>query len=158
MMNSRSVEIWVGIFVTMGAAALFVLAMQVSNLNLTGEEDGYSIQASFENISGLKVRSPVTIGGVTIGRVTAIEYDTKAFEAVVTMEIQGHFNNLPEDSSASVYTAGLLGEKYIGIVPGGAEEPLVEGSKVMLTESSIVLEQLISQFIFSKGSGEGGGL
>ncbi|MBF0217957.1 MAG: outer membrane lipid asymmetry maintenance protein MlaD [Gammaproteobacteria bacterium] len=154
MVNSRTIEVWVGIFITIAAMALFILAMRVSNLSLSGEADGFQVTASFNNISGLKVRSAVTIAGVRIGRVTAIDYDPQDFSALVTMEIEGRYDQLPSDSSASVLTAGLLGEKYIGIQPGGADENLVQGSKITLTQSAIVLEQLISQFIFSKGSAQ----
>jgi len=150
MRNLRIIEIWVGVFVAGGLAALFMLAMQVSNLSAGFEEAGYQVKARFENISGLKERSQVTMAGVTIGRVTGIGFDPKTFEAVVTMEISNKYDSLPTDTSAAVLTAGLLGEKYVGLEPGGALESLSEGDEIMLTQSSLVLEELIGQFLFSK--------
>lgn len=150
MLNSRSVEIWVGLLVAAGLAALFVLAMQVSNLTEISDDAGYTVTARFENVSGLKVRSPVTMGGVRIGRVSGIGFDPKTFEAVVTLRISSRYNDLPADTSASVFTAGLLGEKYIGLEPGGEDAVLKDGSEIRLTQSSLVLEQLIGQFLFSK--------
>lgn len=151
-MNSRTVEIWVGIFVAAGMAALFMLAMRVSNVTASLEDDGYTVTARFENISGLKERSPVTVAGVTIGRVRSIGFDPTTFEAVVSMNISNRYRNLPEDTSASIFTAGLLGEKYVGLEPGGADELLGDGDEIQLTQSSLVLEQLIGQFLFSKAS------
>ncbi len=153
MMKSRTVEIWVGLFVAAGLAALFVLAMQVSNLTLVDDE-GYPLTARFDNIAGLKVRAPVTVGGVRIGRVTAIDYDPRTFQAVVTLRIQARFNQLPEDTGASILTSGLLGEKYVGLEPGGAEEVLAPGGSIAITQSSLILEQLIGKFLFSKASEE----
>lgn len=150
MRNVRMIEIWVGVFVAGGIAALFMLAMQVSNLNAALQEDGYHVTARFENISGLKERSQVTMAGVTIGRVTDIAFDPRSFEAVVTMEISKKYDHIPADTSAGVYTAGLLGEKYVGLEPGGAEENLKDGDEIQLTQSALVLEQLIGQFLFSK--------
>lgn len=149
-MNNRTVEISVGLFVACGLAALFMLAMKVSNLStLGGGGDSYTITAAFENIGGLKVRSPVTVSGVRIGRVDAIDYDSTAFEAVVTLRIDAEYNGLPEDTSASIFTAGLLGEQYISLEPGGAMENLTEGSRVLLTQSALVMEQIIGQFLYS---------
>jgi phospholipid/cholesterol/gamma-HCH transport system substrate-binding protein len=142
-------------FVAAGMAALFMLAMRVSNLNAAIEGDGYTVTARFENISGLKVRSQVTMAGVNIGRVTEIGFDPKTFQAVVSLNISERYNNLPTDTSASILTAGLLGEKYVGLEPGGSEEVLKEGSEIELTQSSLVLEQLIGQFLFNKAQ-EGG--
>lgn len=156
-MSRRIIEIWVGFFVALGIVAIFILAMQVSNLNLFKSGDGYRVNARFENISGLKSRAPVTVAGVKVGEVADIRYDSDTFEAIVTLNIEKQFNQLPLDTGANIYTAGLLGEKYIGLEPGGEEEVLVEGSELMLTQSSIVLEKLISQFLFSqgdKGAGE----
>lgn len=150
MRNVRVFEIWVGVFVAAGLAALFILAMQVSNLNAALEDDGYHVTARFENISGLKERSQVTMAGVTIGRVTDIAFDPKTFEAVVTMEISKKYGQIPTDTSAGVFTAGLLGEKYVGLEPGGAMENLSDGDEIELTQSALILEQLIGQFLFSK--------
>ncbi len=149
-MNSRTLEIGVGLFVAAGLAALFMLAMQVSNLaSLGGDADNYTVTAGFENIGGLKVRSPVTVSGVRVGRVSAIDYDTAAYEAVVTLSIDSTYNAFPEDTSASIFTAGLLGEQYIALDPGGAMENLGEGSRIQLTQSALVMEQIIGQFLYS---------
>jgi len=152
MLHSRTIEIWVGLFVAAGLAALFMLAMQVSNLTVVSEGEGYNVVARFENISGLKVRSPVTMAGVRVGRVTHIGFDPKTFEAVVTLHIDGKYNQLPADTSASIFTAGLLGEQYVGLEPGGDMEVLKDGSEITLTQSALILEQMIGQFLFSKAS------
>ena len=154
MMQSRTVEIWVGLFIAAGMAALFMLAMQVSNLTLVNSDEGYNVTARFENISGLKVRAAVTVAGVRVGRVTDIGFDPQTFEAVVTMNISNQYNQLPLDTSASIFTAGLLGEQYVGLEPGGEMEFLEDGSEIILTQSALILEQLIGQFLFSKAEGE----
>lgn len=146
-MTTRTIEIWVGIFVAAGLAALFMLAMKVSNLASYSNDKGFEITARFENVNGLKVRSPVTMSGVTLGRVSKIEFDDKALQAIVTMKVDSHHNTLPRDTSASIYTAGLLGEKYIGLEPGGDEASLKQGDVIMLTQDSLVLEKLIGQFV-----------
>ena len=153
-MSTRIVEIWVGIFVAAGAAALFMLAMKVSNLASYTDDEGYTITAKFEDASGLKVRSPVAMAGVRLGRVTDIQFDNQTLQAIVTMRIEGKYNTLPKDTSASIYTAGLLGEKYVGLEPGGDEASLAQGDRVKLTQSSMVLEKLIGQFV-SKFLNEG---
>jgi len=149
-MNSRAVEILVGVFMVLFFTALFILAMRVSNLNSLTGGDGYTVIARFENIGGLKVRSPVSAGGVKIGKVSAISYDSETFQANVSLTINDEFNGFPTDTSASIYTAGLLGEQYIGLDPGAEEDFLEEGSEITLTQSAVVLEKLISQFLFSK--------
>jgi phospholipid/cholesterol/gamma-HCH transport system substrate-binding protein len=146
-MTTRLTEIWVGIFVAAGLAALFMLAMKVSNLSSYSGDEGYEITARFQDISGLKVRSPVTMAGVRIGRVTNIGFDKQTFEAVVTMRVESQYNTLPKDTSASIYTAGLLGEKYIGLEPGGDERNMKQGDRIKLTQDSMVLEKLIGQFV-----------
>ncbi len=146
-MTSRTLEIWVGIFVAAGLAALFMLAMKVSNLAAYQTGPSYEVTARFEDVSGLKVRSPVTMAGVRIGRVKRIEFDDEALQAVVTLEIDKRHNRLPRDTSASIYTAGLLGEKYVGLEAGGEEESLKPGDRIRLTQDSMVLEKLIAQFI-----------
>ncbi len=146
-MTTRVIEIWVGIFVAAGMAALFMLAMKVSNLSTYGGDEGYEVTARFEDISGLKVRSPVTMSGVRIGRVKAIQFDDQALQAVVVMEIESRHNMLPKDTSASIYTAGLLGEKYVGLEAGGDQNNLVQGDEIKLTQDSLVLEKLIGQFV-----------
>lgn len=152
MMQSRTVEIWVGLFIAAGMAALFMLAMQVSNLTVVSSDEGYTVTAKFDNIGGLKVRSPVTVAGVRVGRVSNIGFDPQTFQAVVSLNISNQYNELPLDTSASIFTAGLLGEQYIGLEPGGDMEMLKQGDEIMLTQSALVLEQLIGQFLFSKAS------
>jgi len=146
-MNTKNTEILVGLFIAIGLASLFMLAMKVSNLNIYNNDSGYEITANFDDISGLKVKSPVTMSGVRIGRVSDITFDSEIFEAVVKIRIESQYKALPKDTSASIYTAGLLGEKYIGLEAGGDEENLQQGDKLKLTQSSLVLEKLISRFV-----------
>lgn len=152
-METRTLEIGVGAFVAAGLAALFMLAMQVSNLSsFTVDENAYTVNARFENIGGLKVRSAVTMAGVQIGRVVGIEVDQNSYEAVVRLAIQRKYNRVPEDTTASILTAGLLGEQYVGLEAGGSERYLKDGDRIRLTQSALVLEQIIGQFLFSKAS------
>ena len=151
---SRSIEVLVGFFVAIGFVAMFFLSMEVSNLSNVGGEDGYDVKANFENIGSLKVRASVSMAGVNIGRVKAIDFDPESFEAVVTMNIEAQYNQLPSDTNASILTAGLLGEQFIGLEPGGEEDVLVNGSKIELTQSALVLEQIIGQFLFNSASEE----
>ena len=154
-MKTRTVELTVGVFVALGMAALFMLAMQVSNLgNFTGSGDSYMISAAFENIGGLKVRSPVTVSGVRVGRVDAIDYDMKSYAAVVSMRVDSAYDRLPRDTSASIFTSGLLGEQYIALEPGGSQDNLVDGDRIQLTQSALVLEQVIGQFLYNLASDE----
>jgi len=155
MVQMRTMEIMVGAFMAAGFIALFFLAMQVSNLSNLSGDDGYRITARFDNIGGLKVRSPVSMAGVRIGRVTSISFDNTTYEAIVTMLVDSNHNTIPDDTFAKIYTAGLLGEQYIGLDPGGSEEFLSEGGKISLTQSALVLEEIIGQFLFSKAE-EGG--
>lgn len=155
MHNSKALEIIVGLFVVLGLAALFMLAMKVSNLSTFAGDDGYDVTARFENIGGLKVRSPVTVAGVRVGRVSNISFDNNTFEAVVTMNIGKSYNSLPSDTSASIFTAGLLGEQYVSLEPGGNDKSLQSGSEIRLTQSAIVLEQVIGQFLYSQAEGGG---
>jgi phospholipid/cholesterol/gamma-HCH transport system substrate-binding protein len=167
MQVSKTIEIWVGLFVATGLVALFFLAMQVSNLGeLRTARGSYRVIARFENIGGLKVRAPVSVAGVTVGRVSNISFDNQTYEAVVEMRIDPAYNTLPVDTSASILTAGLLGEQYVGFSPGGSDDYLKDGDELELTQSAIVLEQVISRFLFNKaeggsdnkkGNGEGGG-
>ena len=149
-MHTRAVEIGVGIFVAIGFAALFMLAMQVSNLGTFINTDGYQVKARFQNIGGLKVRAPVTMAGVRIGQVKQIGFDSELYEALVTLSIFARFDRIPLDTSASILTAGLLGEQYVGLDAGGGEEYLRDGDEIMLTQSAVVLEQLIGQFMFGQ--------
>ena len=149
-MYSKTVQVWVGIFVMAGMASLLMLSMKVSNISAFTETDGFEITANFENIGGLKIRSPVSMAGVVVGRVAKIGFDRESYEAVVTIKIQDQYDNIPDDASASIFTAGLLGEQYIGLEAGGSEEFLQQGSELQLTQSAIVLEQIIGQFLVSQ--------
>lgn len=149
-MNTRRIEIIVGLFVVLGFAAFFMLAMNVSNLITYETKQGYKITANFDNIGGLRERSPVAVGGVRIGKVASIEYDSESYEAVVTLEIEKKYSRFPTDSSAGILTAGLLGEQYVGIEPGAEDDFLKEGSEITVTQSAIVLEEVIGQFLYSK--------
>ena len=153
-MNTRNIEILVGAFVVLAVIAMVMLSLKVSNLASYGDDDdAYEIQAQFDNIGGLKERSPVSAGGVRVGKVSAITYNNKEFTAVVTMQIEGGYE-FPVDTSASILTAGLLGEQYVGLEPGGDEENLVAGGEIDITQSALVLEQVIGQFLYSKAQEE----
>ncbi|NCF26290.1 MAG: outer membrane lipid asymmetry maintenance protein MlaD [Gammaproteobacteria bacterium] len=154
-MYSKTVEVGVGLFVALGLAALLMLAMKVSNLAELTAPDGYQVTARFDNIGGLKVRAPVTMAGVRIGRVTEIGFDDNTYEAVVRFSVNPRYERIPMDTSASIFTAGLLGEQYIGLEAGGDEEFLTGGGEITLTQSAIVLEQVIGQFLYNKAA-EGG--
>lgn len=153
-MQTKALELLVGFFFTLGVAAVFILTFRVASVSGVGESSSYSITADFENIGGLKPGAAVTMAGVRIGRVRDIQIDRTTFEAHVTMRIRGSFNNIPKDSSASILTAGLLGEQYIGISPGGDDAVLADGGKVPFTQSALVLENLIGQFVASMASGK----
>ncbi|WP_455219624.1 outer membrane lipid asymmetry maintenance protein MlaD [Kaarinaea lacus] len=150
MQHSRTIQIWVGFFVAVGLASLFMLAMKVSNISALTKREGYVLKANFENVGGLKVRSPVTMAGVVVGRVSSIDFDRDTYEAVVSMNIDPKYDNIPEDTSASIFTSGLLGEQYVGLEAGGAEDYMKEGDAFQLTQSAVVLEKLIGQFLVSK--------
>lgn len=150
MTQQRNLEMMVGAFVAAGLVALFFLALQVSNLGTVNSEEGYKVKARFDNIGGIKVKAPVTMAGVRIGRVTDITFDKETFEAVVTLNIEKQFDQIPEDTFAKIFTAGLLGEQYIGLDPGGSDIYLEDGSSLQLTQSALVLEEVIGQFLFSK--------
>jgi len=153
MNKSKVIEIWVGGFMLAGIMALFWLSMQVSNLGTSYTGDTFHVTANFDNIGGLKTKAPVTMAGVEVGRVTSIVYDPESFRARVGLDIQTTYTGkIPEDTFAKILTAGLLGEQYIGLDPGGAEDPLKEGSEIMITQSALVLEEVIGQFLFSKAS------
>ena len=151
-MRMRTMELSVGAFMLAGFLALVVLIVNVSGLSLASNADGYKVYARFENIGGLTVRSKVTISGVTIGKVTSITLDPEALKALVEMEIAPEHNYLTMDSSVSILTAGLLGEKYIGISIGADEETMVDGDEFDDTQSAIVLEELIGKFLFNQVS------
>jgi len=147
-MRIRTLEIGVGLFLLAGVLALLLLSLRVSGLSV-GNADTYRLYAYFDNIAGLTVRSKVTMAGVTIGKVTAVDLDRESYTGRVTLEIQQDVDILPYDSTASILTAGLLGEKYIGISVGGEEETLGDGDTIRDTQSSLVLEDLIGKFLLN---------
>lgn len=147
---NRQLEMLVGLFIAIGLVALFFLAMKVSNLGNLDTGESYRVSAYFANIGGLKTKSAVTMAGVEVGRVTAIEYDKDSFQARVSMDIYARYDRIPDDTFAKILTAGLLGEQYIGLDPGGSDTMLKEGSKIELTQPALVLEEIIGQFIFNK--------
>ena len=151
-MQSRAMEILVGFFVCLGIAAVFILTFRVASLDSIEGGSGYRVTAQFENIGGLKPGASVTLAGVKIGRVKKIVIDPSNFEAEVSMEISSVYTNIPEDSSAKILTAGLLGEQYLGLEIGGADQNLKEGSKIKFTQSALVLENIIGQFLTSQTS------
>ena len=154
-MNKKTPEIMVGLFVVLGALALLFLALKAANLaSFTGGGNSYTVQARFENIGGLKARAPVRSAGVNVGRITSITLDRVTFQGVVTMDINADVP-FPKDSSAKILTAGLLGDQYIGLEPGGSEQNLVSGDVITQTQSAVVLENLIGQFLFSRAADGG---
>ena len=152
MQRQRIIEIGVGAFMALGLVALFFLSMQVSNLSAAGGGEGYRLQARFQNIGSLKVRAAVTMAGVPIGRVEDIAFDQDNYEALVTLRIESRYDRIPEDTFANIYTAGLLGEQYVALDPGGSDEYLKAGDTLEHTQSALVLEQMIGQFLFDKAS------
>jgi len=155
MINRKSLELWVGLFVAAGLLALAMLAFKVGNLTTADVVDGYKIKANFDNVGGLKIKAAVTVAGVRVGRVTGIAFDSNKYQAAVTMDIDGKFKNIPVDSSATILTSGLLGDQYVGLEPGGAEEYLKDGGVIRTTQSALVLEKLVGQVIFNKANESG---
>ena len=155
MQQTRTVEDGTGLFVLLGIGALFFLTTQTTGQRDFDADDVYEVEARFENVGSLKERAPVSMAGVTIGRVTKIKFDGVSLEAVVTFVIDSKYDEIPDDSDASVLTAGLLGAQYIGLQPGGSETYLEDGSEVLFTQSAVVLENLIGKYLFNSGSGEG---
>jgi len=153
-MAKKRTEILVGVFVLLGIFALVFLALRAANLASFSTAKGYQVRARFDNIGGLKVRAPVRSAGVTVGRVTSITLDPKTYQGVVRMQVQDGVQ-FPADSSARILTSGLLGDQYIGIEAGGEEKPLAPGDTIKLTQSAVVLESLISQFLFNKAADAG---
>jgi phospholipid/cholesterol/gamma-HCH transport system substrate-binding protein len=159
MKNTRSLEIGTGLFVLLGFFALAFLTTQLpgTSLKLTGGPSGFAVTAKFDNIGDLKPGSPVTMAGVNIGRVESIRFDPKDYKAAVVLRIENQYSEIPDDSDASIQTAGLLGGKYIGISPGGSETFLEDGGQIEFTQSAIVLESLVNKFFANmaeKGSGD----
>jgi len=153
-MSKRGIESLVGLFVVLGIMALTFIALKAANLASFGQRDGYMLQARFDNIGGLKVRAPVRSAGVVVGRVKSIRLDPKTFQGLVTMEIDRDLQ-FPKDSSAKIQTAGLLGDQYIGLEAGGDDKNLSPGDTVTQTQSAVVLENLIGQFLFNKAAEAG---
>ncbi len=150
MVHVRTIEITVGAFMAAGLVALFFLALQVSNLSTMSNGEGYDITARFDNIGGLKEKAAVSMAGVRVGRVTDIGFDGESYEAIVTMTIEHKYNTIPDDTFAKIYTAGLLGEQYIGLEAGGSDVYMEEGGEISMTQSALVLEEIIGQVLFSK--------
>jgi phospholipid/cholesterol/gamma-HCH transport system substrate-binding protein len=153
-MSKRGIETLVGLFVLLGILALVFIALKAANLASFGHRDGYVLHARFDNIGGLKVRAPVRSAGVVVGRVTATRLDGKTFQGLVTMEIDRDVQ-FPKDSSAKIQTAGLLGDQYVGLEAGGDDKNLGAGDMITQTQSAVVLENLIGQFLFNKASEAG---
>ncbi|MEK8045426.1 outer membrane lipid asymmetry maintenance protein MlaD [Ideonella margarita] len=153
-MNKKSIEIFVGLFVVLGALGLVFLAMKAANLASFASGDAYQLKARFDNIGGLKPRAPIRAAGVNVGRVVSISLDPQTYQGVVTLEISKTVE-FPRDSSAKILTAGLLGDQYIGIEPGGDEKNLAAGDVIKQTQSAVVLENLIGQFLFNKAAESG---
>lgn len=155
MSRQHSIEVTVGAFVAAGLVALFFLAMKVSNLNAASVEGGYRLYARFSNVGSLKPRAAVSMAGVRVGRVESVTFDKASYEAVVAMRIDPQVNTIPDDTFANIFTAGLLGEQYLGLEAGGSQDYLKDGDTISQTQSALVLEQMIGQFLFSKAE-EGG--
>lgn len=154
-MGKRSIEVLVGVFVLLGFAGLAFLALKAANLGSFGSSGGgYVLMAKFDNIGGLKVRAPVRSAGVTVGRVASIALDPKTYQGVVRLDMNSGVQ-FPSDSSARILTSGLLGDQYVGIEPGAQEQPFAPGATITSTQSAVVLESLISQFLFNKAADAG---
>ena len=150
-MKRTTVDLWVGLFVTAGLVALLVLALKVGNATTVSAADGYRVTAEFDNIGGLKPRAPVKSSGVVVGRVESIELDTRKFVARVTLRLDRRYE-FPADSSASILTAGLLGEQYVGLEGGGEDKPLKDGDRVTITQGAMILERMIGRFLYGKAA------
>ena len=155
-MNRKAIDLWVGVFVAIGFASLLFLALRVGNLTTTDLGSTYRIEAKFDNIGGLKVRGPVKSAGVVVGRIAAVRFDPESFQAVVSLDVDERFR-FPKDTIASVLTSGLLGEQYIGLDAGGDEAVLKSGDTISMTQSAMVLEKLVGQFLFDKAAEGGSG-
>ena len=154
-MNRSTIDLWVGIFVTIGFGAIVFLALKVGNLTSLNAAPSYRIEARFDNIGGLKLRAPVKAAGVVVGRVASVRLDPKTYEAVVALNVDDGYE-FSKDTIASILTSGLLGEVYIGLESGGDPQLLTAGGRIAKTQSAVVLEKLISQFLFDKASTGGG--
>lgn len=154
MQQTRATEVGTGLFSLLGIAALFFLVTQTTTGNDFSENEAYEITARFQNVGSLKPRAPVAMAGVTIGRVTEIEFDPVMLDAVVTMVIENRYDQIPDDTDASILTAGLLGSQYVGLQPGGSDIYLAEGDEILFTQSAVVLENLIGKFLVNRDSGD----
>jgi len=150
-MKRSTIDLWVGAFVAAAFGALLFLALKVGNLAAFSTAQTYVVQAKFANIGGLKVRAPIKSAGVVVGRVTEVRFDNESYEAIVTFNIEGRYQ-FPRDTSAKVLTSGLLGEQYVGLEAGGDGVMLKSGDRLRLTQSAVVLENLISQFLYNKAA------
>lgn len=150
-MSRTTLDLWVGFFVLIGIAAVLFLSTRVGSLANTSFSKGYTITAQFDDIGGLKVRAPIKSAGVVVGRVANINFNTQSYRAEVTFAMDTRYE-FPRDTTASILTSGLLGEQYIGLDPGADEDMLKQGDRVMITQSAVVLEKLIGQFLFSKAA------
>jgi len=156
-MMSKKIELMVGLFTALGIAALLMLALKVADSGFSGNGETYNLYAKFDNIGGLKVRSPIKVGGVVVGRVSEILLDEEDYTPIVTLTIDAQYSSFSEATSVSILTAGLLGEQYIGLLPGFMDESvttLEAGDFIEDTKPALVLEELIGQFLFSQGSGD----
>jgi phospholipid/cholesterol/gamma-HCH transport system substrate-binding protein len=153
-MSRQKTDFWVGLFVLLGAAALVFLALRAGNLSAFSFKPTYDITANFDNIGGLKERAAVKSAGVVVGRVSSIRFDDKTFQAVVTLSLDSDFK-FPKDTSASILTSGLLGEQYVGLTAGGDDANFQDGDKILYTQSAVVLENLISQFLYGTAEKQG---
>lgn len=156
MKSTHQIEITAGIFLLLGIGALIFLAVQATGAGGVLSGGSYQVTAKFSNIGGLKPGANVSMAGVTIGSVDGIQLDHDSLEARVTMRISDRYDDLPEDTSAAIYTSGLLGDQYVGLEPGGATEPLRDGDQILITQSAVVLEQLIGKYLFNSKKDEGG--
>lgn len=150
-MNRSTIDLWVGVFVAIGIGALLFLALKVGNLSSSSFAETYVLNAKFDNIGGLKVRGPVKSAGVVVGRISGIHFDPESYEAVVAMNIDSRYR-FPKDTTVGIYTSGLLGEQYVGFDAGGDEKMWNAGETIVRTQKAVVLEQLISQFLFNKAA------
>lgn len=154
MSAKNSIEFMAGLFLLLGIAALVVLAMAATDAGSSLRSGSYNLSARFTNIGDLKLRAPVTIGGVTVGSVENIELDPVSFEALVSLKINKDFSKIPDDTSASILTSGILGDQYIGLEPGGSLDSLQEGDEILITQPALVIEQLIGKYLFNTGKKE----
>ncbi|MEJ2275599.1 MAG: outer membrane lipid asymmetry maintenance protein MlaD [Woeseiaceae bacterium] len=154
MRQTRSVEIGTGLFVLLGMSSLFFLTTQTTGGDDFQADTVFTVQARFENIGSLRERAPVTMSGVTIGRVTDVSFDPVSLEAVVEFVVDARYDQIPDDSDASILTSGILGSQYIGLQAGGSDLYLEDGSEILFTQSAIVLENLIGKFLVNAGSGD----